>query len=365
MKEPAGKLFHQPGLRNQAGLLVQYRVSEYVEMPHPLCLILNHTTRILYTMRQSILRYAILIPVVSLTPVKGADEKYVIIHADDAGMSHSVNVATSDALEKGIVTSASIMVPCAWFTEFAEFAKTHPEYDYGIHLTLTSEWDYYRWGPVTSPDKVPSLVDPNGYLWDNVALVAANVRAEEVELELRAQIDRAKKFGVPLSHLDTHMGALFSRPDLVDVYARLALDYDLPILFVRMDDERLSRQYPALANNVADIVRALDEQGLPILNSILQFYGGTSHEQRRETYMDALKNVKPGYTELIIHCGLGNEELKAITTSADRRDGDYRIFTDDATKQLLDEERITLVSWKQLREISTSGTECHADANEP
>lgn len=303
-------------------------------------------------MRHSILITAILMPITFLNSVNAGDEKYVIIHADDAGMSHSVNVATSDALEKGIVTSASIMVPCAWFTEFADFAKTHPEYDYGIHLTLTSEWDYYRWGPVTSSDKVPSLVDPDGYLWDNVALVAANVRAEEVELELRAQIDRAKQFGVPLTHLDTHMGALLSRPDLVDVYARLALDYDLPILFVRLDDERLAKQYPALAKNSAEIIRALDEQGLPILDNVLQFYGGSSHDQRRQTYMDALKHVKPGYTELIIHCGKANEELKAITTSADRRDGDYRIFTEPATKDLLDEHGITLVSWKQLREIA-------------
>ena len=280
-----------------------------------------------------------------------AEDTYLIIHADDAGMSHSVNMATSEALEKGIVTSASIMVPCPWFSEFAEYAKNNPQYDYGIHLTLTSEWDHYRWGPVADPDKVPSLVDPDGYLWDNTGLVAANVRTEEVEIELRAQIDRAKKFGVPLSHLDTHMGSLLSRPDLVDVYARLALDYDLPILFVRLNDKRLAKEYPALAKNSAEIMRALDKQGLPILNKVLQFYGGTSHEQRHKTYIDALKNLEPGYTELIIHCGLANEELTAITTSADRRDGDYRIFTDDATKKLIDDEGIKLVSWKELRKI--------------
>jgi predicted glycoside hydrolase/deacetylase ChbG (UPF0249 family) len=277
-------------------------------------------------------------------------EKYLIVHADDAGMSHSVNRGTIEALEIGIVNSASIMVPCAWFTEFAEYAKNHPEHDYGIHLTLTSEWDYYRWGPVADRAQVPSLVDPDGYLWDNVALVAANARAEEVDLELRAQIDRARQFGVTLSHLDTHMGSLLVRPDLVEVYARLALDYDLPILFVRDVDGRLAKAYPAVAERAAEITKELDAKGLPILDSVLQFYGGNSHEQRRNTYHEALSNLRPGVTEMIIHCGYADEELRAITTSADRRDGDRRIFSSDAMRTLLTDQGIKLISWKQLHQ---------------
>ncbi len=285
-----------------------------------------------------------------ILPVCSAQPRQLIIHADDAGMSHSVNVATIEGLESGIVSSASIMVPCPWFSEFAEYARTHPEYDYGIHLTLNSEWKHYRWGPVASRDKVPSLIDQDGYLWDNVPQVAANVRADEVELELRAQIERAKQFGVPLSHLDTHMGALVSRPDLVEVYARLGIEYDLPILFIRRLDDATAAQYPAMKERAEQIVKALDAKGLPVLDSLSQFYGGDTHEQRVSNYYESLTKLKPGVSELIIHCGVDNDELRAITNSAARRDGDRRIFSSGEMRQFLKDQDIQLLSWKQFRE---------------
>ena len=276
-------------------------------------------------------------------------EKYLIIHADDAGMSHSVNRGTIDAMENGIVSSASIMVPCPWFKEFAEYASKHPGRDYGIHLTLNSEWTNYRWGPVASRDKVPSLVDEEGYLWDNVRQVAENAKANEVEIELRAQIDRAKKFGVPLTHLDTHMGALFSRPDLLDVYIRLGLEYNLPVLFVRKRLDDLAKEYPALADRGKASLRLLEEKGLAILDDVGQFYGGNSHQERRQTYIDFLKSVQPGVTELIIHCGYDNAELQSISSSSPRRDGDRRIFCEKEIQQLIDELGIKVVSWKQFQ----------------
>ncbi len=285
-----------------------------------------------------------------------AQERFLIVHADDAGMSHSVNLATIEGLESGIVSSASIMVPCPWFLEFAEYAKDHPCCDYGIHLTLNAEWKHYRWGPVVSRDRVPSLVDKDGYLWDNVSQVAANVRAEEVEIELRAQIDRAKAFGVPLSHIDTHMGALISRPDLVEVYARLGIEYDLPILFLRNVDKATAGAYPALRESAAGIVKALDAKGLPVLDNLAQFYGGDTHEQRQAKYYETIRNLKPGVSELIIHCGIENEELRAITNSTSRRDGDRRIFTSETTRQLLQDQNVTLLTWKQFREQVTAGT---------
>jgi predicted glycoside hydrolase/deacetylase ChbG (UPF0249 family) len=276
-------------------------------------------------------------------------DRYLIVHADDAGMCHSVNVATIEALEKGVVKSCSIMMPCAWVTEFAAYAKKHPEYDYGVHLTLNSEWDFYRWGPVAPLEKVPSLVDKDGYLWDDVPLVAANVKADEVEIEIRAQIEYAKHLGIPISHIDTHMGALVSRPDLFEVFARVGLEYDLPIMFLRRISPELRRAYPGLQDVGEAALRAFDEQHLPVLDNLVQLYGGDSHEERVADYIKAIKNLPPGVNELIIHCGLLNDELRAVTNSAERRDGDRRIFTDPEIAKLLEAEGIKLTSWKEQR----------------
>src|SRR5256885_12786510 len=118
------------------------------------------------------------------------DAKLLILHADDLGFAHSANAASFDALDKGLISSASIMMPTPWITEVAAYARAHPEADLGLHLTLTAEWDSYRWGSVASKDKVPSLFDPTGSFPSDVPAVARRAKAPEVEQELRAQIDR-------------------------------------------------------------------------------------------------------------------------------------------------------------------------------
>jgi predicted glycoside hydrolase/deacetylase ChbG (UPF0249 family) len=244
------------------------------------------------------------------------------------------------------------MVPCPWFLEFAKYTREHPDRCYGIHLTLNSEWEHYRWGPVAPREQVPSLIDRDGYLWDSVGEVVQHAKAEEVRIELRAQVARAKQFGVPLSHLDTHMGALVSRSDLLEVYVQLGLETDLPVLFLRKLDRAGSLAYPHLAVGRSKFLPQLDERKLPVLDSLLQFYDGDSHEQRRARYVDALRSLQPGVTELIVHCGIDNEELRAITNSSSRRDGDRRIFTEPEIRDLIREQGVELISWRQFREMA-------------
>jgi len=160
--------------------------------------------------------------------------KLIIVHADDLGETHAVNAAAIKSLEAGSVNSASLMVPCPWFPEIADYAKSHPSGDFGLHLTLTSERVYYRWGPVAPADKVPSLLDENGYLhhdWEH----NQQINAKEVEIELRAQIERALAMGVRPTHLDSHQYRLIMNgKELFDVMVRVAHEYKLPV-FVNRD----------------------------------------------------------------------------------------------------------------------------------
>src|SRR6266705_2549262 len=156
------------------------------------------------------------------------DAKLLIVHADDLGAAHSINSASIKALESGLVSSASIMVPCSWLPEIAAYARAHPEIDFGVHLTLTSEWTLYRWSPVLGKERVPSLLDPNGYLYPLESEAAAHVDVREVEAEIRAQIARARALGIQPTHLDSHMGTLYQSKALFETLLRVAHENKLP-----------------------------------------------------------------------------------------------------------------------------------------
>jgi predicted glycoside hydrolase/deacetylase ChbG (UPF0249 family) len=280
-------------------------------------------------------------------------KKYLIIHADDAGMCNSVNRGTIQSMDTGFVSSASIMVPCGWFPEYAAHCRQHPDGDYGIHLTLTSEWDTYRWGPVAPREKVPSLVDKDGYMWGSSQQVAQHAKVEEAEIELRAQIDRAKQFGIPLSHLDTHMGSVMTRTDLVEMYVKLGIEYDLPVMFIRPEGAKLLLKvaYPHLAKVADKLSAQLAEHRLPQLDLLHQFYEKGEYDVRRDHYMHVIRSLKPGVTQIIIHCGFDNEELQAVTTSSGLRDSDRQIFSDPDVLALIKAQNVEITTWKKLTEM--------------
>jgi len=269
-----------------------------------------------------------------------ADSKLLIVHADDLAVAHSVNSASFDALEKNAVTSASILVPCPWLTEVAEYAKAHPEADLGLHLALTSEWKTYRWGPVESKDKVPTLLDPSGTLWSQTAPVAAKARPEEAEREIRAQVEHALALGIHPTHLDSHMGTLFAAPGLFAAYVSVAHDYHLPFLVLRAPGADLS---------------ALSQKDV-VLDSIVIANPGIRRDQWKEFYLSAIKALKPGFTEMIVHLGNDDAELQAITVDQEAfgsawRQRDYDFVTSAEFKRAIEDNHVVLVRWRDLQKI--------------
>jgi chitin disaccharide deacetylase len=267
--------------------------------------------------------------------------KLVIIHADDLGETHAVNAAAVKALQGGTINSASLMVPCPWFPEMADYAKFHPDADLGLHLTLTSERVYYRWGPVAPADKVPSLVDENGYFhhdWEH----NPHINPKEVEIELRAQIERALAMGVRPTHLDSHQYRLImSGKELFDVMLHVAHDYKLPVFVTR--DWFVEHPYLQTSLGPGDLV----------LDHTVTIDPDVPPEKWVEFYVTALKNLKPGVTEFVIHPGFDDEELRAATRERSTwgsawRQRDYDFFTSDQFREMLAQEHIQLITWREL-----------------
>jgi chitin disaccharide deacetylase len=271
-----------------------------------------------------------------------AGSKLLIIHADDLAVAHSVNSASFDALEKNAVTSASIMVPCPWLTEVADYAKAHPDADLGLHLTLTSEWKTYRWGPVAPSDKVPSLLGPDGTLWSDTSSVAQHSKSDETEREIRAQIERAMALGIHPTHLDTHMGSVLASPEIFAVYVKLAHEIHLPFLAVRIPGaERL--------------VASLSEKDI-ILDSLVMASPTVRADQWQEFYLNVVKDLKPGLTEMIVHLGHDDAELQAITVDhpdygSAWRQRDYNVVTSPEFKKALQDNHVILVKWRDLQKL--------------
>jgi predicted glycoside hydrolase/deacetylase ChbG (UPF0249 family) len=165
--------------------------------------------------------------------------KLLIIHADDLGVSHSENAASISAMEKGSVKSASMMVPCPWFPEMAAYARLHPEKDLGLHITLTSEWKYYKWGPVTPKPDVPGLVNKDGFFYSSVDSVIQKATTAEVEEEIRNQVKHAIQFGIDPTHLDAHKYAIHHNLGFLKAYLKVGHEYHISVFIYRQVESAL------------------------------------------------------------------------------------------------------------------------------
>ena len=271
------------------------------------------------------------------------DSKLLIIHADDLAVSHSEDAASFDALDKRAATSAGIMIPCPWLTEVAAYAKAHPEADLGLHLTLTAEWKTYRWGPVESKDKVPSLLDPDGYLWSDVPPAIQHIKADESEREIRAQVKHAIAMGIHPTHLDSHMGTLFARPDLMAIYVKVAHEYRLPFLGM-------------LTPKVPPDVKALFSDKDVLLDSVIVADPSIQPANWKSFYLDTIKNLNPGLNEIIVHLAYDDAESQAVMVDhpdygAAWRQRDYDAITSPEFRKGLEDNHVILVHWSDLKKL--------------
>lgn len=273
-----------------------------------------------------------------------ATDKLLIVNGDDVGMSHSANVATIAAMEKGAMRSGTIMVPCPWFPEIAQYAKSHPNSDFGIHLTHTSEWNGYRWGPVAPKNLVPGLLDKDGYLWEDEEAVYKASNTKEALIEGRAQIKKALAAGVDVSHIDSHMGTLQLNPAYLDVYLQLADEFNVP---VRMAGAETLHRFGQKGLREKFTAKGIVFPDYFIYDELPQAKNGV-----KKFWMGIVKNLKPGVTELYIHAQVISDEAKAISGSWKTRAEEFETFTNDPDmKKLLKDEGIILIGYKPLRDL--------------
>jgi predicted glycoside hydrolase/deacetylase ChbG (UPF0249 family) len=273
-----------------------------------------------------------------------SNAKLLIIHADDLGVSHSENIASIKALEETPVNSASIMVPCPWFPEIAKYARENQTADLGLHLTLNSEWLYYKWSPVTSLDAVTTLVNDKGYFYSQIQDVVQKANAKEVALELRNQIKKAYQFGIDVTHLDAHMRTAISSPEFLEAYINLGKEFKLPVL--------LNKNMPLLQH---ERIQALIDDKVVINDMIYTAIPTDFDSGMANYYTKVLQNLEPGLNSLLIHLAYDNDEMKAITVEHDYwhskwRQADMDFFSSAECATLLKQNNITLVTWRELRD---------------
>ena len=272
------------------------------------------------------------------------DTKLLIIHADDLGVSHSENMASIHVMEKGVVSSGSIMVPCPWFPEIAAYAKSHPNADLGLHLTLTSEWKRYKWGPVSSHSEVSSLLDDQGYLSETTGGFLKRAKPADVEKELRSQIERAKQFGIDPTHFDGHMAAAISSPEFLEILLKLGREYKVPV--------HVGREFSQLFG--FDFGKHMTEKDINVDRTIMA--SGPDYKKGMENfYTQQLKSLQPGLSVILLHAAYDNDEMQAVTVEyedygATWRQHDVNFFTSEKCKKLIAHEKIKVITWREVRD---------------
>ena len=280
--------------------------------------------------------------------------KYLIVTTDDAGWCPAVNEATIKALEFGLVKSTSIMVVCPGFDEFAAFATSHPEYDYGVHLTLTSDNSDFSWGPILG-SSVPSLIRADGNFWRHASEVAEHADIDDVTRELEAQIRRALDRGIRITHLDHHMWVLLQRPDLFEVFVKLGLEFNIPIRAHR--EFNSDESGPRLQNpdDYHRIIQPLTARHDYLFDSIEANNYLISPDNKESYFLNAVRGLQPGVSEFVIHCSVNRPDMKR-PPAVERREADFAVFTSQRMRDEIQKLGIRIIDWKELAELRKQGT---------
>ena len=283
---------------------------------------------------------------------KSEGSRFLVIQAEDLGMSHSIDKASFEALRMGWVTTAGVLAPAPWFPEVRRWAIDHPNADLGVRLDVNSDWSSYRWRPVSSVQKNSGLTDLGGYLSNSQIYVALHASITVVENEERAQIELAKASGIPISHLDNHMRALLVTPGMFQSYWKMGQEYSLPVVitkeFVRSRGTQTDRPGTYRIGDVEVNIQDI------LIDRELEIMPGFSQNDWLAAYEKTLESLPPGVYLLSVHLGFNDEELQAMTWDhpnwgAQWRQNDYDVISSTAFQNFLKDRGFTLVSWKDLR----------------
>ncbi|MBI1318458.1 MAG: ChbG/HpnK family deacetylase [Candidatus Hydrogenedens sp.] len=276
------------------------------------------------------------------------DARLLIVNGDDFGMNQATNTGTEKAYKGGGLTSATIMVTCPWFLQAVDFAKNHPV-SAGVHTVLTSEWKYYKWGPVVGAEAAPSLVDKLGFFYEDVPAVYLNADIVQVGHEIRAQVKRALDAGLDATHIDSHMGAMQYAPGYHKLYIDIAKEFNLPC---RIASREMMAQF-----NAEDLVDYADENGvLHCEELIMDGPKDTSMEGTEQYWKDVMSKIPAGkVTEILIHCGQMTPEMQDTTGTAARRTADAEFFALPETREWMIAQGIEPISYRELRHLQREG----------
>ncbi|WP_339705041.1 polysaccharide deacetylase family protein [uncultured Kriegella sp.] len=278
-----------------------------------------------------------------------AGKKVIMLHADDIGMCPEANTAAEQQLTEGVIQSAAVMVPCPNAEEFIAWARNNPAMDVGLHLTLTSEWKTHRWGTVTAPAEVPGLLDETKMMWHTVMQVVQHASANEVEKEIRAQIEQSIAWGYRPDHIDTHMGTLFGDPSYVKAYIKVAQEYGIPANIIDLSNPQVLGEFRKKGYPLDDsVVEMVEGYSLPKLDFFTSAPKADTYDEKIGAFKALIQGLEPGLTEIIFHPSVLTENLKGITGSWQQRSWEAQMFSDPDLIQFFKDEGIIFTNWKEI-----------------